>query len=76
MTNPEDAPEAHCACCHEWEIRWAMRDDIVCPFCDDNSFDRIGLKAHLSLGMCESFNDTEVPNKKAQAEMDAGAKFR
>lgn len=27
--------------------------ELVCPFCGDDDYDRIGLKAHLQRGFCE-----------------------
>ena len=29
-----------------------------CPFCNDNDFDLIGLKHHLSHGYCDAYNAT------------------
>lgn len=28
---------------------------VSCPFCDENGFDRMGLKAHLERGYCEIY---------------------
>jgi hypothetical protein len=39
-----------------------QRVDIVCPFCEEEDFDLIGLKAHLLNGYCEDFNATELIN--------------
>jgi hypothetical protein len=33
-------------------------DRIVCPFCGEDDFDRIGLKMHFLRGWCDAFNDT------------------
>lgn len=34
-------------------------DDIICPFCENTEFDKIGLKMHLEDGDCEIYNKTE-----------------
>lgn len=34
---------------------------ITCPFCGENDFDLVGLKAHLLNGDCESFAHTLSP---------------
>ena len=38
----------------------AKKDGIVCPFCGEDDFDLIGLKAHLMAG-CEEFDNTLTP---------------
>ena len=37
----------------------ATRQDIVCPFCEEEDFDLIGLKSHLLKGHCDDFEKTE-----------------
>ena len=32
-------------------------EELICPFCDENGFDKIGLKFHL-LTYCLVFQDT------------------
>lgn len=32
--------------------------DLVCPFCEDKGFDKVGLKYHLRY-YCEEFKNTE-----------------
>lgn len=32
-------------------------EEIVCPFCGDGGFDRVGLKLHLEVGNCEAWNE-------------------
>lgn len=39
------------------------RQDVVCPFCGEGDFDRIGLKLHLHLGWCEPFNETPLADQ-------------
>lgn len=33
--------------------------DMVCPFCGDGEYDRIGLKAHLQRGYCDAYETTK-----------------
>ncbi len=35
-----------------------MRNDLVCPFCGDDNFDKIGLKHHLNVH-CEEYRLTD-----------------
>ena len=35
-------------------------EEVVCPFCEEGEFDRIGLKLHLKMGWCEEFNETPL----------------
>lgn len=37
---------------------------IKCPFCGDDDFDLIGLKAHFMRGWCEPFNETIRPEEE------------
>lgn len=30
----------------------------VCPFCDEDGFDLLGLKLHLMRGYCDMYNNT------------------
>jgi hypothetical protein len=39
---------------------------LVCPFCGENDFDLIGLKAHLLNGDCEAFAHTLSPLEEAR----------
>jgi len=34
------------------------KEEIDCPFCGEQDFDKIGLKWHLTSGNCETFNNT------------------
>ncbi len=34
-------------------------NDLVCPWCDDHGFDKIGLKMHLQ--WCKGFATTTLP---------------
>jgi hypothetical protein len=36
----------------------AQRQDVVCPFCEEEDFDLIGLKGHLLNGHCADFERT------------------
>lgn len=38
-------------------------DDLTCPFCNDNDFDRIGLKLHIQRGWCDAFNETPTSDR-------------
>jgi ribosomal protein L37AE/L43A len=42
--------------------REAEKQDIVCPFCGDDDFDKIGLKIHL-LNYCEAYQNTPIADK-------------
>ncbi len=33
-------------------------DNIICPFCNEDEFDLIGLKNHFVKGYCSAFNET------------------
>jgi ribosomal protein L37AE/L43A len=33
--------------------------ELICPFCGDDDYDRIGLKAHLQRGFCDAYENTE-----------------
>ena len=35
---------------------------VSCPFCDEEDFDLVGLKGHLS-GDCEAWNEIEVAKR-------------
>lgn len=42
--------------------------NIVCPFCGDDGFDKIGLKYHLMMS-CEEYDNTKptlYPNKERE----------
>lgn len=39
-------------------ISYLKKQDIVCPFCGDDDFDKIGLKYHLRT-YCKVYQDTE-----------------
>jgi len=34
-------------------------ENIICPFCGEDGFDKIGLKYHLASGDCAEFEDVE-----------------
>lgn len=40
--------------------------DLICPFCGEQGFDLIGLKAHL-LRWCETFDATISPEEEQRA---------
>ena len=48
----------------------AQRQDIVCPFCDEGGFDRIGLKMHLVM-WCEPYDKVD---EEMQAEQERFAR--
>ena len=33
-------------------------ESITCPFCNENGFDKIGLKYHFDMGYCKEYSDT------------------
>lgn len=33
---------------------------MICPFCQENDFDEIGLKGHLAHGDCEKYNKLPI----------------
>jgi hypothetical protein len=33
------------------------KSDYICPFCNQDNFDLIGLKDHFTSGYCDVFND-------------------
>jgi len=35
-------------------------DEVFCPFCLEEGFDKIALKSHLFYGDCEKFNNIEI----------------
>jgi hypothetical protein len=37
--------------------------DLVCPFCGEDDFDRIGLKQHLQRGWCDAYNETPATDR-------------
>lgn len=41
----------------------STRQDIICPFCEDEDFDLIGLKLHINRGWCEVFEKLETDRK-------------
>jgi hypothetical protein len=41
-----------------------MAETVTCPFCGDDNFDLIGLKAHFLRGWCEPFNETIRPEEE------------
>lgn len=36
--------------------------DIVCPFCGEDGFDKIGLKGHLAFD-CKEYSETEISDR-------------
>ncbi len=36
-------------------------NDLICPWCEDHGFDKIGLKIHLQ--WCEEFQNTTLPER-------------
>lgn len=38
-------------------------DDIICPFCGECGFDKIGLKIHLQ-NYCEEFESTDTLTRR------------
>lgn len=36
---------------------------IECPFCKEDGFDLKGLKAHLSKGQCDAYNDIDISDR-------------
>lgn len=38
--------------------------NIVCPFCWENGFDKIGLKRHFEAGHCEVYEKTISPEEE------------
>jgi len=46
----------------EEEVKENSDGDIICPFCEDTGFDKVGLKYHLAY-YCEVYNQIEFePN--------------
>lgn len=43
--------------------------DLVCPFCDDTGFDKIGLKIHL-LMFCDDFAHTPVTDDPSDIDAE------
>ncbi len=41
-----------------------LSDDVTCPFCKDDGFDKEGLKNHLEHGDCEVYNNTDISDIK------------
>ena len=41
-----------------------MAKAVTCPFCGDDDFDLIGLKAHLLRGHCDQFEATIPPEEE------------
>lgn len=37
-----------------------MVEDVVCPFCEEDGFDLIGLKLHFLNGWCEAFMNLDI----------------
>lgn len=33
-------------------------EELFCPFCREEDFDKIGLKDHLEMGRCKEYNET------------------
>lgn len=41
-----------------------MAKMVICPFCNEDDFDLIGLKAHLLRGHCDPFEATISPEEE------------
>lgn len=37
--------------------------ELVCPFCNEQDFDLIGLKIHLIKGYCDKFNELVIDTR-------------
>ena len=46
--------------------------ELSCPFCEEDGFDEIGLKAHL-LRWCERFDDVITPEEEKRRQKVAGS---
>jgi hypothetical protein len=42
-------------------IKYEASLDVVCPFCGEGEFDKIGLKLHLERGHCDEYREVDVP---------------
>jgi len=52
----------NCDCCGK-PISECECSNLICPFCGEDDFDKIGLKSHLEHGDCEPYNNTEKLNR-------------
>ena len=43
-------------------------NDLTCPFCKEDEFDEIGLKAHL-FRWCERFDEVITPEEEAKRRL-------
>lgn len=43
---------------------------MICPFCEEDDFDDMGLKNHLVSGHCATFND--IPRLRPSTVRDSG----
>lgn len=41
--------------------------EIVCPFCGDDDFDKIGLKIHFERGHCDEYEETPTQDPEPEA---------
>lgn len=53
-----------------------MSDTMICPFCKDDGFDKIGLKHHLTAGHCDDFNAIAFAVNKSDAAASTRLTFR
>ena len=53
-----------------------MSKSVVCPFCGEDDFDLIGLKAHLMRGWCEVFEVTIRPEEERLQRMHAAGRTK
>lgn len=49
--------------------------DLTCPFCNDDNFDRIGLKLHLQRGWCDAFDETPTTDRPIVSPGEAHAEY-
>lgn len=57
----------------EWE---RVIDTRVCPFCREEDFDLVGLKAHLTRGRCDALDEVPSPEEDVAARKPAEGEAR
>lgn len=41
-----------------------VNEDIICPFCGEKGFDKIGLKLHIERSRCDDYNNIDISKIK------------
>ncbi len=56
-TQREKMSKIDAGICEKESLLLDTSSDIICPFCEQGYFDKVGLKYHLTSGCCEIFNE-------------------